>query len=72
MVTETRNMTSMYQKLRKRLNEIIKMDRHSPYFMTEASKLADKIAWATRWHSVSWEESQELITDMTSVFEGQI
>lgn len=72
MKTKKKASSSIHEKLRKRLDEIIKMDRHSPYFMTEASKLADKIAWATKWHKVTWEESQDLIADMTAVFEGQI
>ena len=63
---------SMYLKLRKRLNEIISMDRHSVYFMPEASKLADKIAWARKWHKVTDVQGLELITDMTRVFEGEI
>ena len=63
---------SMYDKLRKRLDEVISMDRHSVYFMPEASKLADKIAWARKWHKVTDLQGLELITDMTRVFEGEI
>jgi hypothetical protein len=63
---------SMYEKLKSKLDAVIRMDRHSPYFMVEASKLADKISWAYRWKKVSWEEGTELIDKMTKVFEGEI
>lgn len=63
---------SMYEKLKSKLDTVIKMDRHSPYFMTEASKLADKISWAYRWKKVTWEEGAELVEKMTQVFEGEI
>lgn len=72
MATKTKNIPSMYDTLRKRLNEIISMDRHSVYFMPEASKLADKIAWARKWHKVTDAQGLELISDMIKVFEGEI
>ena len=48
------------------------MDRHSVYFMPEASKLADKIAWARKWRKVTDAQGLELISDMIKVFEGEI